>query len=91
MVSSYKKHLLGMLQPNLFRRSMVSSLHQAASHPKKLVLIGIQGVQIVLARKGGLMPLENELYKDLTKKVSFLFSVHQSESFTPNGQSMKLA
>ena len=40
--SSYlhKKHLLGMLQPNLFRQSMVSSLHQAASHPKKLVVIG---------------------------------------------------
>ena len=87
----HKKHLLGMLQPNLFRQSMVNSLHQAASHPKKLVLIGIQGVQIVLARKGGLMPLENELYKDLTKKVPFLFSFHRSESFTPNGQRMKLA
>ena len=37
MVSSsflHKKHLLGTLQPNLFRRSVVSSLLQAASQPK---------------------------------------------------------
>ena len=64
MVSSsylHKKHLLGMLQPNLFRQSVVSSLHQATSQPKKLVLIGTQGVQIVLVGKGGLMPLDNEL------------------------------
>ena len=50
-----------MLQPNLFRRSVVSTLLQAASQPKKLALIGTQGVQIVLAGKGGLVSLENEL------------------------------
>ena len=45
----HKKHLLRMFQPNLFRRSMVSSLFQVASQPKKLALVGAQDVQIVLA------------------------------------------